>query len=256
MSAETRSTSTPAASESRAQIVLRRNLAFAARILSDDGHDDMNQGQVSARIPGEDRFLIKQALIGFNEAQPDDMIWAPVDHREPHSPQCPPELPLHQAIYSRRQDVNAIVHTHAPYGVLVGAKSLEIEPISHEGALFENGLPRFTQTSHTVLHIETANAIADVLGGHRAVLLVNHGGVVVGRTLREATVLACSLERACRIQFMAAMLPGIPHTVSSADDVNKKRSYIYADTSIKTFWDYGVRTIERKMPEVKAWKLA
>jgi L-fuculose-phosphate aldolase len=78
--------------------------------------------------------------------------------------------------------------------------------------------------------------------------------VVVGPTLRAATVLAHALERACRIQVMAAMLPGIPHSVASSEDVERKRSYIYSDTSIKAFWDYCVRTVERNSAEVSQWK--
>jgi len=239
---------------SRAESALKRNLAYAARILSQNGHDDLNQGQVSARLPGWDQFYIKPAVIGFNEACPDDMVAAPVDHSLEHAANCPPELPLHQALYERRPDVNAIIHSHAPYGLMAGAKALAIEPISHEGALFVDALPRFVQTSHTVLEIETGYAIADCLGNCAAVLLVNHGSVVVGETIRAATVMAHALERACRIQLMAAMLPGIPHSVASSDDVERKRRYIYSDTSIKAFWDYCVRTVERNSAEVRQWK--
>jgi L-fuculose-phosphate aldolase len=245
-----------ARSEPHVLVTLRRQLAYAARILSNDGHDDFNQGQVSARLPRSDSFFIKQALVGFNEANPDDMIEAPVDPDLEHSPKCPPELPLHQAIYRRRPEINAVIHSHAPHGIVVGAKGLAMEAISHEGAPFVDALPRFTETSHTVLHIETADAIVDVLGEHHAILLVNHGSVVVGRTLREATVLACALERACRIQLMSAMLPGSRPSTSTPEDIAKKRKYIFGETSLKAFWDYCVRSVERTMPEVKTWKVS
>ena len=240
--------------ESAAHRSLRRNLAYAGRILSDHGHDDLNQGQVSGRLPHGDQFLIKQAVVGFDEVSPGDLIDAPVEHTRPHAAVCPPELPLHQAIYQRHPQVNAIVHSHAIYGILLGVKALEIEPISHEGAVFAGALPRFTQTSHTVLEIETAYAISECLGEHRAVLLVNHGSVVVGRSIREATVLACALERACRVQVYAAMLGAIPHSIATPEDVAKKRAYIFGDTSIKAFWDYSVRAVERKAAEVRTWK--
>ncbi|MEU3957857.1 class II aldolase/adducin family protein, partial [Streptomyces achromogenes] len=48
------------------RIVLQ--VALGARMLSLDGHDDFNQGQISARIPGRDEFFIKGALVGFDEA--------------------------------------------------------------------------------------------------------------------------------------------------------------------------------------------
>jgi L-fuculose-phosphate aldolase len=80
---------------SKAESRLAVNLALASRMLSNGGHDDLNQGQVSARLPGIDLFLIKSATRGFNEARPEDMILAFVDSAKTVAPVAPPELPLH-----------------------------------------------------------------------------------------------------------------------------------------------------------------
>lgn len=236
---------------SPAEAKLAVNLALASRMLSKDGHDDLNQGQVSARLPRANRFLIKQALRGFNEARPEDMIFESVDPSVPASRDAPPELPLHQAIYAARPDVNAIIHSHAPHTLVFGATELELQPLSHDGAYFA-GVPRFTQTSHTVLHLETGQAIAASLGEGAAVFLRNHGGVVVGRSIREAAVAAQILERACRLQLMAAQA-GVKYHVSGAEDVTKKRSFIYSETSVKTYWDYLVRAVKAQWPETAPW---
>ena len=58
---------------------LVRQASIGARALSDGGHDDFNQGQISVRRPGEARFAIKGALVGFDEATPADFIEAAVD---------------------------------------------------------------------------------------------------------------------------------------------------------------------------------
>ena len=241
----------PAGDRSPAEARLAANLAFASRMLSLDGHDDLNQGQVSARLPRAERVLIKQALRGFNEAGPEDMIWELADPAAPASRDAPPELPLHRAIYAARPDVNAIVHSHAPYTLVFGATEMELQPLSHDGAYFE-GIPRFTQTSHTVLHLETGQAIAQCLGDRSAVFLRNHGGVVVGRSIREAAVAAQILERACRLQLMAVQA-GVKYHVSRADDIARKRSFIYSETSVKSYWDYLVRLVKARWPEAAPW---
>jgi L-fuculose-phosphate aldolase len=235
-----------------AEAKLAVNLALASRLLSKDGHDDLNQGQASARLPGQGRFLIKGALCGFNEARPGDMVWAAVDAGQPAAPLAPPELPLHQAVYAARPDVNAIIHSHAPYTLVFGATDWEVRPLSHDGACFAGRVPRFTATSHTVLDLAIGRAVAEALGDNPAVFLRNHGSVVVGKSLREAAVLALVLERACRLQLLAQGA-GAAYHVSTEDDVEKKRAYIYSDAAVKSYWDYGVRLVKQTWKEAETW---
>jgi L-fuculose-phosphate aldolase len=228
-------------------------IAQASRSLSLGGHDDFNQGQVSARLPGRDRFLIKAALCGFDECSPADVVAAAVDPDLPPDPLAPPELPLHQAVYAARPDVNAIVHSHAPHTLVFGATDLEVQPVSHDGAYFQDRVGRFELTSNTILDIETGQAVAAALGPDPAAFMRNHGAVIVGKSVRHVTVLAHLLERACRLQLMAEQQPGGYH-VSKPDDIPVKREVIYSDLSIRTYWDYCVRLVTRTWPEAASWQ--
>lgn len=224
------------------EIQLKSRMAFASRILSLEGHDDFNQGQVSARMPGREHFFIKRAIIGFSEATPNDMIAGAVDVLEPLNPDHPPEISLHQGIYEARPDVNAIIHSHAPYSLIFGATNLEIKPLSHDGAFFQGNIARFNETSQTILHIDIARSVAQSLGNGHALFLQNHGSLVVGKSIREATILALLLEKACKLQLLAESLKQ-SYSVSSNEDVESKKGYIYNDTSIKSYWDYCVRRL-------------
>lgn len=227
-------------------------LALGARMLSLDGHDDFNQGQISARMPGRDTFFIKNALCGFDEATPQDVVQAAVDPSAPTPAMAPPELPLHQAIYRARPDVNGIVHSHAPCTLVFGATDLTLQPLSHDGAYFTGRIGLFTATSNTVLDIATGDQIAAALADHEAVLLRNHGGVVVAKSVRHAAVFAQVLERACRLQLLAHSAHAT-YTWSSARDVTLKRDFIYADLSVRSYWDYAVRRVARMWPETSHW---
>jgi L-fuculose-phosphate aldolase len=237
---------------SRAERKLAESMALASRMLSDGGHDDFNQGQVSARIPGSDSFWIKSALCGFNEATPADVVRAEVGHSAEPDPMAPPELPLHQAIYAVRPDVNAIVHSHAPYTLVFGALDAELEPLSHEGALFFERVPRFIATSNTILTYEVGAAVAEALADYPAAFLRNHGGVAVGKTIRHAAIGAQLLERCCQLHI-TAMSTGRPFHVSKPEDIPAKRAYIYSDVSVRSYWDHAVRAVRRRHAETAEW---
>ncbi|MFE4053311.1 class II aldolase/adducin family protein [Streptomyces sp. YIM B13518] len=231
---------------------LRVQVALASRSLSIGGHDDFNQGQVSARIPGADFMLIKGALKGFDECIPEDVIVASLDPKAPAPPLAPPELPLHQAVYEARPDVHGVVHSHAPHTLVFGATDLPLRPVSHEGAYFEDRIDRFTMTSNTILDMTTARGVADALGDDPAVLLRNHGGVIVGKSVRHATVHAHTLERACRLQLIAERVPGGYHT-STPEDVLAKREFIYGDLAVRSYWAHSVGRVRRTWPETAQW---
>jgi L-fuculose-phosphate aldolase len=228
---------------------LRRLIAIAARSLSLGGHDDFNQGQVSARMPGSKHFLIKSATAGFDECTEEDVLRAEVDPSAPKHPLLPPEVVLHQAVYAARPDVNGIVHSHAPNTLLFGATDLDIRAISHDGAFFEGRTPRFTLTSNTILTLEDATGVGEALQGAPAVFLRNHGGVIVGKSIRHATVHAHLLERATRLQLMAEQIPGGYHS-SSEEDIDAKRDFNFADLSVRSYWDYCAGQVGRKWPEM------
>jgi L-fuculose-phosphate aldolase len=232
--------------------LLRRQLTVACRILSMNGHDDFNQGQVSARLRGAASFHIKNAVCGFNDAGPEEMVCCGVAAESSLPRDAPPETPLHQAIYAARPDVGGIVHSHAEHATVLGATDIELEPISHEGAYFKDRIARFDETSHTILEHQVAAAVARALGQGCALLLCNHGLVVVGPTVRQAAVLALMLERACRLQLLAQSLKRDYRTTRD-DEVLKKREYIYSDVAFRDYWNHAARTAARAFPELRGW---
>ncbi|WP_208297641.1 class II aldolase/adducin family protein [Actinophytocola oryzae] len=226
--------------------------ALGARMLSAGGHDDFNQGQVSCRRPGSADFVIKGALVGFDEATPQDFVPGQVDPLAPPHRLAPPEIPLHQAAYEARPDVNCVVHSHSPAALVFGALREALVPLSHEGALLHGETHHFTLTSNTVLDIGVARAIATTLSSGIGVFLVNHGSLVVGKSVRQAVVFALMLERACRLQ-LDALATGREFSTSTMVDVEAKREFVFADLSIRAYWEHARRRVLRTTPEAGEW---
>src|SRR2546425_964465 len=91
---------------------------------------------------------------------------------------------------------------------------------------------------------ELGKDLAECLGRGEAAFLRNHGIVSVGRTVKEMTLCAIFLEKACRAQLRLTA-SGLKHTPPPADEVEKKRKNIYPRRAIDNFWDYYNRRLDR-----------
>lgn len=221
---------------------LIEQMVLGCRLLSEGGHDDFNQGQISSRLD-DDRFVIKDAMVGFGDAQSSSFCICYIDPSKPMPKDAPPETPLHQAIYAKRTDVCSIVHSHPENAIVFGATDLPLKPISHEGCYFDDNVGRFDETTNTILEISSGEAVANALGSNNALFLCNHGIVVAAKTTRLSVVLALMLERACRLQLKAETL-GIEFRFTKGEEIAEKKAYIYSDLAVRSYWKHAVSRVK------------
>ncbi len=223
---------------------LKEKVAYSCNILAIEGHWDQILGHVTARIPGEQAFLMKPHSFGFEEIRPYHLIVCNFEgekikgdymrHSEDFS---------HSEIYKARPDVNCVVHSHPPYAIAFGSLRQPLRPISHEGVIFHDSLPLFDYTTALIQSSELGAKVAESLKDCRAVLMKNHGSTVVGQSVEMATLYAIYLERAARIQ-LSAMAAGEP-TWSSDAEAKLKFEQIYHPQRLTAMWDYFVRRSKR-----------
>ena len=223
---------------------LREQLAWGARILAMHGHGDLTLGHISGRFPGETRVFIKRKGLGLEEITPDDFALVDLGGRQIGG-RGPLHLEnvLHLEIYRARPDVNAVIHTHPPYATAFGATGARLEYVCHDAVLFADGLPVFEETPDLIVNAEQGRAIAKTLGGCKAVLLRNHGVIVVGVDVPWAVLAALTLERAVRLQGLARSL-GELRPIPQAGAAGMYHSK-YRDAFLPEYWDYWVRAVRR-----------
>ena len=223
---------------------LRRSVALGCRVLAGQGHGDLVWGHVSTRDPGGAGVWIKRAGVGFDEVGPEDTVLVtPEGDVVQGEGRRHVEYPIHTEIARSRDDVGAVVHTHAPHAVALGALDTPLLPISHEGTLFvPPDIARFTTTGDLILTAELGRAVAACLGNRNAVLLVNHGIVTVGPDVPTAVMTAILLERACEMQ-LTAMAAGTVVRSSDDGEALAKRSHCYPAEQLQLAWDYLVRSL-------------
>ena len=221
-------------------------VSLGCRVLSAEGHGDLVWGHVSARDPEGRGAWMKAATFGFEEVSEDRVLLVSPDGEvlegrgRRHA-----EYPIHTEVLRARDEVGAVVHTHAPSAVAFAALELPLHPISHEGTLFvPPDVARFTRTGDLILTPELGRDVAGSLGDRNAVLLVNHGIVTVGPDVPTAVMTAILLERACRIQ-LAAMAGGELRRWSSDREALAKRDHCYSPQLLAQAWAYLCRRLER-----------
>jgi L-fuculose-phosphate aldolase len=118
------------------------------------------------------------------------------------------ELPLHLEVYRARPEVQAIVHTHAPFVTTLSVLHKSLPPLIDEMMMYFGGTIEVTEYAFTGTTQIGRNVIA-ALGDRTGVILANHGNVCVGRTLDQALHVAITMESTARV-YVQAMQTGTP----------------------------------------------
>jgi len=230
-------------------------LALACRILGTEGHDDLNLGHLSARAAGQsDLMYMKGRGLCLSEVHAEDLVTIDFNYqkqagqRDTHG-----ELPIHIEIYKKRMDVNCIVHTHPIYATAFSATGQTLRPVNNQSVLFAKPLPYFDLVTDLVVTPELGQALADKLGDEKAIFMKNHGIVVVGETIEQATVLAFLLERALKTLFIARVF-GEP-SFTDSEEADRKAQRIFTEPKTKAMWDALVRQLDCKEAPLRILRL-
>ena len=215
---------------------LREQVAWACRILALEGYADLTLGHVSARGP-DGEIWIKRKGVALDEVEPEDVVAIDDTDAVLHL-----ETVLHTGVYAARPDVGAVVHGHPPHGTALASTGGELSLLTHDAVLFADGLPRFDDPD-LIVDAEQGERVAAALGTHRALLLNNHGVLVVGKDVPWAVLAAVTLERAARLQAIASAL-GEPRPIEPTLAL-QLLPVKYRDEFVAEYWAAWQRRVAR-----------
>ncbi|WP_309105136.1 class II aldolase/adducin family protein [Microbacterium sp.] len=169
------------------------------------------QGNISVRVPGvEDRFLITPTDLEYDRMTADDIVLVNGNSEVVEGRLGPSsEVTVHMAVYKRRPDVNAIVHSEPIFSNVWGVVGTPIL-----GTLVNMVI--YTKGDVPIMPFELSNNSAfgehmcDVMGDLNAVVWANHGLLTVGPNLRDAFKTSVAVESAAKVQAYARALTDTP----------------------------------------------
>jgi L-fuculose-phosphate aldolase len=226
---------------------IKQQLIWAGKVLVAEGQDDFTRGHISFRLPGNpSQFFMKPHSLGLDEITLENILTIDLEGNvvagtsRRHS-----EVYIHSEIYKLRPDIHCVIHTHPPYSVALSATGRPIRCYSQPGALFYDALGVYTDTINLIRTHAMGAGVAKALGPHRAVLLKNHGVVVVGASIAEAVVGVIMLENAAMVQMIAEAAADPAPEFPRADIEKLKHDINRPDQFVVNF-DYLVRRAKRR----------
>ncbi len=219
---------------------MRQVLAQACRILAAEGHESGLAGQVTARGDQPGTWWTLDFGTGFEEATPDRMILVDEDLTPLSGGGPNPGVRFHIWIYRKRADVNAIVHTHAPYASALAATGKPLKTIHMDSAML-HGCAHLAEWPGVPLGDEEGHIISGALGEAKTILLANHGLLAAGSSVEEAAYLAVFFERAARMQLRAMGAGGFKEVKPAL--AAEAREFLLQPSIVRATFAYWARRI-------------
>jgi len=191
-----------------------RDLVVANRILAREGVVDA-YGHVSMRHPDNpEHYLLSRSrspeLVEIGDIMEFDFEGRALggDARAPYL-----ERFIHGGIYSKRPEINAVIHSHAddvlPFSVCA---NVPLRAVAHTAGCMGHHVPvwdirhKFGDTNLLVTNVAQGLDLAGALAEHKAVLMSAHGFAATGASLPEAVRIAIYLPKNARVYLEALRL--------------------------------------------------
>ena len=182
-------------------------LATACRILAAEGHESGLAGQVTARGEKPGTWWTLEFGYGFDEATAGRMVLVDEDLKPLSGGRPNPGVRFHVWIYRKRPNLQAIIHTHAPYASALAATGQPLKTIHMDSSML-HGTAHLPEWPGVPVADDEGRIISGALGDAKTILLANHGLLATGASVEEAAYLAVFFERAARMQLRAMSAGG------------------------------------------------
>lgn len=232
----------------------RIELAALYRLAVKFGWTDVTSTHISARISDDpDHYLLNSYDFMFDEINASNLTRMSYDG-EPS--ECGRTLNLaghliHSGILKARPEINFVIHSHTRAGIAVSAMPDGLLPLSQHAGFVLGTLPSHPYQDSTAVADEGALLAVDLQQNY-AMLLQNHGLLVVGRTAAEVFAYHYYLEMACKIQV--DILSCTDHPVRITDEAMRALDHWGSPESGpqgEMPWPALMRMLDREQPDYR-----
>jgi ribulose-5-phosphate 4-epimerase/fuculose-1-phosphate aldolase len=231
---------------------LRVDLAAAYQLAAIYKWTDLIYTHFSARLAGQDEFLINPYGLMFDEVTASSLVKVDHDGKILEDPlglgYNEAGFVIHGCVHEARPEIGCVIHTHTRAGVAVSAMKCGLLPISQHAMRIQR-----TVTYHDyegiALEMDERERMAKDLGKtSKAMILRNHGLLALGTTVREAFEIMYYLDCACQIQIDACSggMENVIEMTKSAGDTAHQQFERPNRIGTEKLWPAMLRLLERK----------
>jgi L-fuculose-phosphate aldolase len=186
---------------------LREAVIATARAMNAAGINRGKSGNVSVRLPASqgDAFLITPSGLAYDQTAPGDIVAMSLDGSARGARKPSSEWRFHRDIYRARPEIQAIVHTHAPFATSLACLDRGIPPFHYMVAIAGGRDIRCAPYATFGTQELSDHAVA-ALSGRTACLLSHHGMIAIGASLPAALALAVEVETLAEMYWRALQL--------------------------------------------------
>jgi L-fuculose-phosphate aldolase len=188
-----------------AELKFRDQIVRYGRMLHERGFVAAMDGNLSVRLE-RDRILVTPTCVSKGAMRSADMVVVDSEGRHISGRRhVTSEIGMHLLIYSRRPDVQAIVHAHPPTATGFAAAGIPLtEPLVCEVVMGLGCIPlaRYGTPGTS----ELAQTLEPYVANYDAILMSNHGVVSYGDTLEHAYMKMETVEHFAQIALVTHLL--------------------------------------------------
>ncbi len=181
--------------------------------MADRGLNRGTSGNVSARLGAG--MLVTPSGVTPDRLTAETMVEVDVEGRcAPGAPKPSSEWRMHQGLYARRPDVNAVVHCHARHATILACAGRSIPPMHYMVAV--GGKTHIPLAPYATFGTDAlSRGVAETLDGGYACLMANHGLIVASTSLDRSLAIAEEVEEQAAV-YWGTLAIGGPNVLSES----------------------------------------
>jgi ribulose-5-phosphate 4-epimerase/fuculose-1-phosphate aldolase len=234
-----------------ADLTERQKLACAFRILAREGFTENIAGHITMRDDTTGHFWVNPWGLWWDEIAASDLCRVD-DGAEVVEGKwdVTPAIHIHTELHRRRDDAAVVIHNHPYHVTVLAALGLLPEMVHQQAAMFDGDLAFVDEYTGEIANAELGADLAERIGTASVVVLANHGVIVTGPSVEEATYRAATIDRECRLMYDVVTSGRAYTTVPVRLRQPMKASLLERGTEF--YWGGAVRALLREQPEVLA----
>lgn len=166
-------------------------------------------GNISKKIKAStgDIVAITPTLKSLSDLKEEDIVLVDMDGNLLTKGKPSSEVGMHLEIYKKRDDVNAIVHTHSTYATGFAFSNKNLKRLEGFGEIKNPYVASIEYAKPGT--VELAKNAGEDIKNEDVLILKNHGVICVSDDLNEAKLLAVFVEESAKTQFVTYMLNSV-----------------------------------------------